>query len=145
LLGCSTVLLPIAAFAETPGTFVNGEGRWQSFDAAANPVGDARPGWRALRVRANLLGVEDAEYHSAEDVLDGVRRAVGEIRAHTSYSGQSAGAGDAVQVALDELDVPIYSVDAVVRRSEPLQRTVFARGAKGGEDVRAEIRVQSAG
>ena len=145
LLGCSTVLLPIAAFAETPGTFVNGEGRWQSFDAAANPVGDARPGWRALRVLANLLGVEDAEYHSAEEVLDGVRRAVGEIRADNSYSGQIEAEGDAVQVALDELDVPIYSVDAVVRRSEPLQRTVFARGAKGGEDVRAEIRVQSAG
>ena len=143
LLECSTVLLPIATFAETPGTFVNGEGRWQSFDAAASPVGDARPGWRVLRVLANLLGVEDAEYRSAEEVLDGVRRTVGEVRPDNTYSGQIEAEGDAVHVALDELDVPIYSVDSVVRRSEPLQRTVLARGAAG--DEQAEIRLQSAG
>jgi len=143
LLQCSTVLLPVATFAETPGTFVNAEGRWQSFDAAATPVGDARPGWRVLRVLANLLGVEDAEYRSADEVLDAARSAVGEIRPDNTYTGQIEAGGDVAHVDLAELDVPIYSVDAVVRRSEPLQRTVFARGAEG--DGQAETRLQSAG
>src|SRR5690606_21534248 len=61
LLDSCTVLLPIGTFAETQGTFVNAEGRRQSFDAAADPVGESRPGWRVLRVLANLLGVERSE------------------------------------------------------------------------------------
>ena len=55
LLDCADVLLPIGTFAETAGTFVNAEGRWQSFDAAADLAGDARPGWRVLRVLGNEL------------------------------------------------------------------------------------------
>ena len=50
------VMLPIAPFTETSGTFVNCEGRAQSFTAVAKPLGDVRPGWKVLRVLGNLLG-----------------------------------------------------------------------------------------
>jgi NADH-quinone oxidoreductase subunit G len=53
----SDVLLPIAPFTETPGTFVNAEGRVQGFHAVVKPLGDARPAWKVLRVLANLLGL----------------------------------------------------------------------------------------
>ena len=144
LLECSNVILPIGTFAETAGTFVNAEGRWQSFDAAADLVGEARPGWRVLRVLANLLGVENAEYRSAAEVLEAARGAFGEVRPDNRYTGQIEAGIETGHVPLEELDVPIYSVDAIVRRSEPLQRTVFGRGAAVEREI-TEVRLQSAG
>ncbi len=144
LLDCANVLLPIGAFAETAGTFVNAEGRWQSFGAAADSVGEARPGWRVLRVLANLLGINDIDYRTAEDVLTAARAAIGEVRPSNAYAGQIEAGIETEHVPLAELDVPIYSVDSVVRRSEPLQRTVFGRGAAVEGEI-TEVRLQSAG
>jgi NADH-quinone oxidoreductase subunit G len=145
LLECSSVLLPIGTFAETPGTYVNAEGRWQSFEAAADAVGESRPGWRVLRVLANLLGVDYAEYLSAAEVLDAVRGAVGEVRPDNTYGGQIEAGIDAASVPLEELDVPIYAVDPVVRRSEPLQQTAFAEAGVAEGEVAGNVRLQSAG
>ena len=69
------VLLPMGTFAETYGTYVNFEGRWQSFAGAATPLGEARPGWKVLRVLGNALGLQAFEYQSAEEVRDEVHRA----------------------------------------------------------------------
>ena len=69
LLDVADVLLPIGTFAETAGTYVNAEGRWQSFDAAADAVGDARPGWRVLRVLGNELELPNCEYRTPSDVI----------------------------------------------------------------------------
>jgi NADH-quinone oxidoreductase subunit G len=142
LLDCCTVLLPIGTFAETPGTFVNAEGRWQSFEAAAAPLADARPGWRVLRVLGNLLGVESFEYRSAGEILDAAAAEIGRIEPDNEYRGQLEAGLDGESVALEELDVPIYSVDPVVRRSEPLQKTVFAAGAAADSEA---DRLQSVG
>jgi len=127
LLECADVLLPIATYAETAGTYINAEGRWQSFAAAAEPVGEARPGWRVLRVLGNSLEVPGFEYRSAEEVRDEIAGALGEVAPDNAYRGT-------VELSLDdhetegiEIDVPIYSVDAVVRRSVPLQNTPHAR------------------
>ena len=62
------VILPVAAFAETEGAYVNMEGRLQTFKAAVKPLGEARPGWKVLRVLGNLLGLPDFDYTRAEDV-----------------------------------------------------------------------------
>ena len=129
LLECADVLLPIATFAETPGTYVNCEGRWQSAPAACEPVGEARPGWRVLRVLGNALGAPDFEYRSAEEVRDELKAKLGDAAPDNAYRGS-------VEISLDEhdvegmvLDVPIYSVDALVRQSLPLQQTAAAGGA----------------
>src|SRR5699024_3347484 len=52
------VMLPITPFTETSGTFINAEGRIQSFKGAAAPYGEARPGWKVLRVLGNLFQLE---------------------------------------------------------------------------------------
>jgi len=52
-MDCADVLLPIAPFTETSGTFVNAEGRAQSFHAVVKPLGEARPAWKVLRVLGN--------------------------------------------------------------------------------------------
>ena len=60
------VLLPITPYTETSGTFVNSEGRVQSFNGVVRPLGDARPGWKVLRVLGNLLSVPGFDYESSE-------------------------------------------------------------------------------
>src|SRR5690606_3173057 len=142
LLELATVLLPIGTFVETAGTYVNAEGRWQSFDAAANPVGEARPGWRLLRVLGNELEMPDCEYRSAAEIAAALERELGgrgapaqddntyrgrhEV-AFGSREGAPADSADTAAVTavtgIDTVDVPIYGVAAIVRRSEPLQQT----------------------
>jgi NADH-quinone oxidoreductase subunit G len=124
---CADVVLPIAAFAETPGTYVNAEGRWHSFAAAAEPVGEARPAWRVLRVLGNALGVPDFEYRSAEEVREEIRALVGTAAPDNGYRGSVEISLDEQRFELADIDVPIYAVDPLVRRSLPLQQTALAR------------------
>jgi NADH-quinone oxidoreductase subunit G len=137
LLEIADVLLPTATFAETPGTFVNVEGRWQSFDSAAEPPGEARPGWRILRVLGNELDLPGCDYRTPGEVSAALEQEIGVIDptpekgAYRGSFGVGAPPPPEPMVQASELDVPIYSVDAVVRRSEPLQQTTAAQRAKG--------------
>jgi NADH-quinone oxidoreductase subunit G len=124
----ATVILPVAAFAETSGTWVNVEGRWQSVAGAARPPGEARPAWKVLRVLGNLLGLAGFEYLSSEEVRDELQRELGEFQAGQAASGFTPGR----LAALDATrEVGLYAVDAVVRRSRPLQETREAQGGAG--------------
>ncbi len=137
------VLLPIGTFAETAGTFVNAEGLWQSFDAAADPAGDCRPGWRVLRVLGNELDVPSCAYRSPSEVSAALEQELGgrtePTAEHGAYKGSfapnGADKGSVPPSKLDslELDVPIYAIDAVVRRSEALQLTAVAQRAKAAQ------------
>ncbi|MDE0458450.1 MAG: NADH-quinone oxidoreductase subunit NuoG [Chromatiales bacterium] len=117
------VILPIAAFAETEGTFVNLSGSRQSFDAAAPPFAESRPAWRVLRVLGNLFESAGFEHDSIEDV-----------RSELGESGPAGAHGWTLPQSLPEpagplegveriAPVPIYATDPLVRRSEPLQAT----------------------
>jgi NADH-quinone oxidoreductase subunit G len=127
------VLLPIAPFSETPGTFVNCEGRAQSFNATCKPLGEARPAWKVLRVLGNLLGVEGFDYDTSEGVRDeALGRGVTDLSGKLNNIGkgvlQAAAYGNAG--ALERVtNVPIYFTDAIARRAEPLQRTADANVA----------------
>jgi NADH-quinone oxidoreductase subunit G len=114
------VILPIGTFAETSGTFVNVEGLWQSFQGVAQPVGEARPAWKSLRVLGNLLKVPGFEYQSSEEVRDELR---GLAFDDTPAQVMELDVAAAVAVKPSDLDVPIYSVDALVRRAKSLQCT----------------------
>ena len=123
----ATVVLPIGTFAETSGTYINLEGRWQSFAGVANPVGEARPGWKVLRVLGNLLGLEGFQYDNSEEVRDEFRALVDDVAPNNQYTGNAEikinGASD------DGPAVPLYGVDALVRRAKPLQLTLQAKEA----------------
>ena len=85
------IMLPMGTFAETSGTYVNCEGRWQSQSGAATPVGECRPGWKVLRVLGNLMQVGGFEYQSSEEVLSEVRARCAEAtRAPTRVRTRSA-------------------------------------------------------
>jgi NADH-quinone oxidoreductase subunit G len=121
------VLLPIGTFAETSGTFVNAEGRWQTFLGAAQPVGESRPGWKVLRVLGNLLELGGFDYASSEDVRNELKARVGEVRPDNAFVARRTLNGERPSGAA--ADVPMYQVDAVVRRAPALQRTREAQQA----------------
>jgi NADH-quinone oxidoreductase subunit G len=124
------LMLPIGTFAETSGTFVNCEGRWQSFPGIANPVAESRPGWKVLRVLGNLLDVAGFDYESSEVVRDELKAALGTIAPDNRYNRATAlPAVDRKAPESEATDVPMYAVDAVVRRATALQLTPEARRA----------------
>ena len=114
------VILPIATFAETSGTYVNLEGVWQSFAGVASPLGEARPAWKVLRVLGNLLTLGGFEYQSSEEVRDELRRLCGDA-APGVYEGRHS-VNDTTPSG-SVVDVNMYQVDAIVRRAPSLQRT----------------------
>src|SRR6266571_1672802 len=146
------VLLPVAPFTETSGSFVNCEGRMQSFNGAVKPLGEARPAWKVLRVLGNLMDLPGFDHESTEAIRE-------EVCAPEAVAGRldnrlnglelapdSAGGGELQRIA----DVPIYFGDPIVRRAASLQRTRDALpprawvgsqlaqklGVKAGERVR---------
>jgi NADH-quinone oxidoreductase subunit G len=124
------VVLPIGTYAETAGTFVSLEGRWQSFEAVASLIGAARPGWKVLRVLANRLGVPSMAYDSVTAVNAAARAAIGTVSlAQPRNSTVAFPAPSGGMPTLATLDVPMYRVDAVMRRAHSLQQTAVSLAA----------------
>jgi NADH-quinone oxidoreductase subunit G len=123
------VLLPVSPFTETAGTFVNAEGRVQSFQGVAKPLGETRPGWKVLRVLGDLLGLPGFAQQSADEVL---AEALGDQATLASRLSNEAALPSALPVeaapAFERIaDVPIYATDSLVRRALSLQLTADAR------------------
>jgi NADH-quinone oxidoreductase subunit G len=136
LLESADLLLPTGTFAETSGTYVNVEGTWQSFSGVASPVGESRPTWKVLRVLANLVDAPGFEYVTSEDVRDEFVEQLGDVSSSDAYEGTVKIAKPNGQDAPDdEIDVPLYSVDAMVRRAFALQQTDEARRAADNGDA----------
>jgi NADH-quinone oxidoreductase subunit G len=119
------VVLPIGTYAETSGTYMNVEGRWQSAVAVAKSVGESRPGWKVLRVLGSLAGLEGFEYGSSEDVRRELEQSLNGIglSLDTAYRGQWTVSGP-VAGTLDT--VSLYGADPIVRRARALQETPAA-------------------
>jgi NADH-quinone oxidoreductase subunit G len=121
------VLLPIGPFTESSGTFVNCEGRVQSFHATVNPLGNARPGWKVLRVLGSLLGREGFEFDTIEQVRAACLNGK-DVTALLSNSVQASAAPRSAVSGIQRIaDVPIYFADPLVRRAPSLQKTKDAR------------------
>ena len=127
----SDVLLPIAPFTETPGTFVNAEGRVQSFHAVVKPLGETRPAWKVLRVLGNMLGLPGFSFESSVEVLaqvfgpavDGLSQVAAGKLSNASDVLPAVGAAPASRPAV----ASIYQLDSLVRRATSLQLTADAR------------------
>ena len=125
---CADVLLPIAPFTETSGTFVNAEGRVQSFHGVVKPLGETRPAWKVLRVLGNLLGVPGFDFETSEDVRAQALGDQATISLRLDNRTDHVAPASLQDDALERLaDVPIYEGDPWVRRAESLQRTADAR------------------
>jgi NADH-quinone oxidoreductase subunit G len=124
--GYADVLLPIAPFTETSGTYINTEGRVQTFNGVMAPLGETRPAWKVLRVLGNMLGLPGFEYETPEQVRAEVLPAGSDMSAWLDNGLEDFTA----QIAASEIggiqrigEVPIYQADPIVRRADSLQRT----------------------
>ena len=128
----SDVLLPIAPFTETSGSFVNAEGRVQGFHAVVKPLADTRPGWKVLRVLANLMGVQGVDYETSQDVLAAATGGATQVPANAlNNTAKAVGAVVAGNVAAPVV-ASIYQLDSIVRRATSLQLTADARQVREG-------------
>jgi len=150
------VMLPVAPFTETSGTFVNAEGRVQSFHGVVRPLGETRPAWKVLRVLGNMLDLQGFEFETSEDVRAEALGDTATIAAKLDnrvYGNDGAPATVApAPGALERIaDVPIYATDSLVRRAPALLQTADARAvaaslppslwASLGLSAGAEVRV----
>ena len=129
LLECADVLLPITPFTETAGSFVNMEGKLQSFHAVVRPLSETRPLWKALRVLGNLLDLSGFEWNTVEEVRE-------EANAFVALEKRLSNKVGDVPVSMTQADeyplfrvgsVGLYETDAIVRRAQALQQTPQAQ------------------
>jgi NADH-quinone oxidoreductase subunit G len=135
------VILPVAPFTETSGTFVNTEGRVQSFFATVHPLGEARPAWKVLRVLGSLLGRPGFEFDNVEQVR---AACIGGRDIASLLSNRIGATTTSVSVAqgIQRIaDVPIYFADPLARRSPPLQKTPDARPPRAWMNSRLMARL----
>ena len=126
-LDISDVLLPVSPFSETAGTFVNTEGRAQSFHGVVKPLGETRPAWKVLRVLGSMLNLPSFEFETIEEV-----RALAlpqDISLHLSNATQAK--VDLTAASQAPVSASIYRLDALVRRAPALQHTTDAREGHG--------------
>ncbi|NOT67007.1 MAG: NADH-quinone oxidoreductase subunit G [Methylophilaceae bacterium] len=125
------VLLPMAPFTETSGTFMSMEGRVQSFAAATKPLGECRPGWKVLRVLANTLGLKGFDFESSQQIKDKIFN--GEKPSDLVWRSLNNNLKELVEIevkiksaGLQRIgEVPQYEADPIVRRSPALQKTKY--------------------
>jgi NADH-quinone oxidoreductase subunit G len=120
------VMLPLAPFTEMPGTYINAEGRWQTVQAACMPQGQARPGWKIIRVLGNTFNLEGFDYSDNTEVLEEMRNLSATVKNRDLLTGwrlphiTKADHRHLWRIA----NFPIYRGDPIVRRSAPLQKTL---------------------
>ena len=127
----SDVLLPIAPFSETSGSFINAEGRVQGFHAVVKPLGDTRPAWKVLRVLANVLGLTGFDFESSQEVLATLQQDLNEdftfVAADRLSNKTQAGIDMSVYSSAVPVVANLYQLDGIVRRANALQMTADAR------------------
>lgn len=139
------VVLPIAPFTETQGTFINASGEWQTFGPAALSFGASRPAWKALRVLANFLHLAGFDYETADDIAQEIKTEI----AKKPLSGHPVASFQLTDVSLPKHDmhlarigeVPLYALDSLLRRARPLQE---AQALLEGEIACARLHPETA-
>ncbi len=87
-----------------------------------------------MRVLGNLLDADNFDYRSSEQVRDEIATSLGDVVPDTyTASEQSLPKVNGADAADQQLDVPIYRVDGLVRRATALQLTPEAKRAAGNE------------
>lgn len=130
------VLLPMSPVPETEGTFINLLGDWQSFKAVVPPLGDSKPGWKVLRVLANILGVSDFEFNTSQEVLSEFKQRFEQAQQEDdlpksellSWLPKTLGLSQSGLIRLSKL--ALYGTNNVVRRAQSLQSTPEHQGCQ---------------
>ena len=125
------VVLPMATFTETYGTYVNAAGIWQSAKGLVAPPGDARPAWKVMRVLADELELSGFDYDSPETITHELQSMCSrvELGNMTTFDAVPSFTPRDDTSLLRAGETPIYATDPVVRRSQPLQKSMDGKQA----------------
>lgn len=123
------VILPIAPYAETSGTYINIDNTWQTVKGALSPYGEARPAWKVVRVLGNLFQCKGFEYTSTEEILAEIKAIVAMTveQDYVPYYPESLPLINKSLIRVGEW--PLYRVDAIVRNAKALQVCAAADSA----------------
>ena len=122
------VMLPVAPFTETSGTYVNAEGRAQSFKGVVPSYAQSRPAWKVLRVLGNLLSLNDFDYESSEAIREKVLACNFTAKLNNKVTAVAQASSVTELNGLERVaEVAIYRTDAIVRRAESLQETEISQ------------------
>jgi NADH-quinone oxidoreductase subunit G len=127
----ANVVLPIAPFTETAGTYINVEGQWQRFTGVTAPLEETRPAWKVLRVLGNLFACSGFDYVSNEEVLNEVREKCGSVKTDNTMAWRcpSTVVSSPTEKLVRICEMQPYSWDSVQRRATALQNTPDAHEA----------------
>ncbi len=121
------VILPITPFTETAGSYINMQGDWQKFNGVTTPLGDSKPGWKVIRVLANILNLNGFDY----DSIDGVREEISSLNENKDHLNNHISINK-IKITTPELQNLVrvgtkgyYNTDSIVRRASSLQQTVL--------------------
>ena len=129
------VILPISPFSETSGTFVNAEGRWQSFEGVVAPLGDTRPAWKVLRVLGNWFECDGFEYVSSNEIRDELKALTEKASLSNEMEWRCPSTLTTASQGIEGIaDRSMYAVDGLVRRASSLQQVARAEQAALRED-----------
>jgi len=134
------VILPISPFTETSGTFVNAEGRWQSFEGIVEPRGEARPAWKILRVLGNLLDCEGFDYVSSQEIRDELKESIGIVNPDNDMAWTCPETLHGEAQGIESIaDHPMYASDCLLRRAIRINQTEASKaGLTDGERATAK-------
>lgn len=145
LLHHANVILPIATFAETAGTYVNVEGRWQNFPATVKPVSEVRPAWQVLKVLAKEMKMAGFEYSSTEEISSEIKKILDQSPSLsiTNFYPKEIKEQKIPVVRITEW--PIYAVDSILRRAPALQEAASndAVGVVVNEQLASSLKLNS--
>lgn len=123
------VILPIAPFAETSGTYINVDQTWQTVKGAIAPFEDSRPAWKVLRVLGNFMHKNGFDYDSSEGILAEIK-SFSDVMAPSKYLPFYP---ESILVCKHKLvrvgEWPLYRNDAIVRNAQALQDCAAAEQA----------------
>jgi len=131
----ASVVLPQTTFTESYGTYVNAAGNWQTAKGLVSPQGDARPGWKILRVLGELLDLPGFDQNGPEQVTAELQKLCADVELNNlSVSAEAVSINPlhSSDTLLRVGEIPLYATDPLVRRSAPLQKT---------EDAKSQARV----
>ena len=118
------VLLPVTPYTETSGSFINCEGKVQSFKGVTSSLGESRPGWKVLRVMGNLLDIQNFDYMNTEEILLHELDRIGEIKANNFVQMTETVNLPESSSGLTRISATAcYQEDGIVRRAQSLQQT----------------------
>ncbi|MEC8147766.1 MAG: NADH-quinone oxidoreductase subunit NuoG [Pseudomonadota bacterium] len=123
LLDCCDLVLPIAAYAENEGSFINCFGITQKFKSAVRPPKETKLGWKILRRLGFDMGFQGFEAIHVDDIFDPFTE---KIVFETNTAERDSFTRKREKVSQDSIEllaeIPPYSVDQLLRNAVSLQR-----------------------